>query len=294
MSKFAAVQSAAKDMDASTTVEMTEKGNFMKEFFDNVAEVRTSISNIEGKIDQVAQKHGQALASISDKQHKRTNEEIDQLMSDISSEANKVRSKLKTMDRENKEFEQANPGSPDARIRTTQHATLSRKFVDVMTRYNDVQTQYKAKYTERVKRQLKIVQPEATQEEIDKEVDQALEGKAENFFLRQMVEPKHAEAKQALEEIQDRHKELLRLERSIKELHELFVDMAILVESQGEMVDRIEFSVAKATDYTEGATEQLKQATALQSAARRKKIAISTIILLVIAVVVIYFVVKNS
>jgi t-SNARE complex subunit (syntaxin) len=35
-----------------------------------------------------------------------------------------------------------------------------------MTEYNDVQSKYQQKYRERVKRQFKIVKPDATEEEV--------------------------------------------------------------------------------------------------------------------------------
>lgn len=38
--------------------------------------------------------------------------------------------------------------------------------------------------------------------------------------------------KQALNEIETRHNEIIKLENSIRELHDMFVDMAMLVESQ--------------------------------------------------------------
>lgn len=38
--------------------------------------------------------------------------------------------------------------------------------------------------------------------------------------------------KQALNEIETRHNEIIKLETSIRELHDMFVDMAMLVESQ--------------------------------------------------------------
>lgn len=40
------------------------------------------------------------------------------------------------------------------------------------------------------------------------------------------------EAKKALEDVQARHQELLKLEKSIMELKTLFVEMALLVEQQ--------------------------------------------------------------
>lgn len=48
------------------------------------------------------------------------------------------------------------------------------------------------------------------------------------------------------------------------------MDMAMLVESQGEMIDRIEYHVEHAVDYVQTATQDTKKALKYQSKARRK------------------------
>lgn len=50
------------------------------------------------------------------------------------------------------------------------------------------------------------------------------------LFVLQIVDS--GISKQALSEIEARHKDIVRLESSIKELHDMFVDIAMLVESQ--------------------------------------------------------------
>ena len=40
------------------------------------------------------------------------------------------------------------------------------------------------------------------------------------------------QAKQTLADIEARHKDIMKLENSIRELHDMFMDMAMLVESQ--------------------------------------------------------------
>ena len=40
------------------------------------------------------------------------------------------------------------------------------------------------------------------------------------------------QAKQTLADIEARHEDIMKLEKSIKELHDMFLDMAMLVESQ--------------------------------------------------------------
>lgn len=49
-------------------------------------------------------------------------------------------------------------------------------------------------------------------------------------MLKILIETKIA--KQTLADIEARHKDILKLEQSIKELHDMFMDMAMLVESQ--------------------------------------------------------------
>lgn len=52
--------------------------------------------------------------------------------------------------------EQYSESPADVRIRKTQHATLSRKFVEVMTEYNRTQTDYRERCKGRIQRQLEI------------------------------------------------------------------------------------------------------------------------------------------
>lgn len=52
--------------------------------------------------------------------------------------------------------ESGGTSSADLRIRKTQHATLSRNFVEVMTDYNKTQTDYRERCKGRIQRQLDI------------------------------------------------------------------------------------------------------------------------------------------
>lgn len=48
----------------------------------------------------------------------------------------------------------------------------------------------------------------------------------------------------------------------------MFQDMAMLVESQGEMIDRIEFAVEQSHNYVRAAAADVKKAHTYQSKAR--------------------------
>tara|TARA_B100000787_G_scaffold147388_1_gene118317 strand:+ start:270 stop:482 length:213 start_codon:yes stop_codon:yes gene_type:complete len=48
------------------------------------------------------------------------------------------------------------------------------------------------------------------------------------------------------------------------------MDMAVLVESQGELLDQIEYTVAQSVNYTGKAVEELRSATKYQKKVRKK------------------------
>ncbi|KAG7235877.1 hypothetical protein INR49_002074 [Caranx melampygus] len=109
------------------------------------------------------------------------------------------------------------------------HAILAKKFVEVMTKYNEAQVDFRDKSKGRIARQLEITGKTTT----DEELEEMLEGGNAAITESKINQ-------QALNEIEARHKDIMRLESSIKELHDMFVDIAMLVENQGGMIDRIE------------------------------------------------------
>jgi t-SNARE complex subunit (syntaxin) len=91
--------------------------------------------------------------------------------------------------------------------------------------------------------------------------------------------------KKILDELEIRKNEMYSLERAIQELHTLFVEMANLVEEQGDMVNRILDNVTNTEAYVEKAVEDVHAAARYQSSARRKKVWLFIFCLIGLAVV---------
>ncbi|XP_028915661.1 syntaxin-3 isoform X3 [Ornithorhynchus anatinus] len=153
--------------------------------------------------------------------------------------------------------------SADMRIRKSQHSVLSRKFVEVMTKYNEAQVDFRERSKGRIQRQLEITGKNTT----DEELEEMLESGNPAIFTSGIIDSQIS--KQALSEIEGRHKDIVRLESSIKELHDMFVDIAMLVENQGEMVDNIELNMMHTVDHVEKAKDETKKALKYQSQARK-------------------------
>ena len=98
----------------------------------------------------------------------RESKELEMLITDTNQKAAAAKVCLKKM----KEATEAMKTSSEKqqseiRIRENLTSTLTRKFVDVMKEYQNAQTKYKTDIKKKVKRQVQIVKPDATTEEID-------------------------------------------------------------------------------------------------------------------------------
>lgn len=257
------------------TITMDGVDSYMSDFFNEVEEISQSLDKIGATVEEVKKKHSFILSAPSTDE--KIKEELEDLMAEIKRLSNKVRQKLKLVGQNIEQQEHVNNTSADFRIKKTQHSALSRRFVDVMSVYNNIQVEYRQRCKDRIKRQLDITGHSKT----DTEIEEMLESGNPAVFTQGIV-IETQKAKQTMADIEDRHADIIKLEKSIRELHDMFVDMAVLVESQGELIDRIEYNVQNAADFVDNATNDINRAVKYKSKARKK-----IIILCIIAAIVV-------
>ncbi|XP_017162712.1 syntaxin 3b isoform X1 [Poecilia reticulata] len=252
---------ATCDQDDEEVEIAVDNAAFMDEFFSQIEDIRNSIDKIDENVAEVKKLYSVILSAPTSDQ--KTQDDLESITNDIKKMANNARNKLKTIERNLESEQQQERVSADIRIRKSQHAVLSRKFVEVMTKYNEAQVDFRERSKGRIQRQLEIT----GQAKTDEELEEMLESGNAAVFTAGIVDS--GISKQALSEIESRHKDIVRLESSIKELHDMFVDIAMLVESQGEIVDNIEQNVSQSVDHIIQAKEQTKRAVRYQTKARK-------------------------
>lgn len=87
-------------------------------------------------------------------------------------------------------------------------------------------------------------------------------------------------------EIQERHDAVKDIERNLNELHQVFLDMAVLVNQQGEQLDNIQANVERANSWVDRGARQLNTARKHQKNTR-KWTCFAIILLLIIILVVV-------
>ncbi|KAJ3330166.1 Syntaxin-1A [Blyttiomyces sp. JEL0837] len=251
----------------TAAVDPAEESEDMNRFYTQIDQIREDISIVKNTVEQIESAHQAALNVISEAQSAENTRELERLMDKVNKLSTDIRNKMKAMEAENKKIAKQSARSGDARIRISQHGALAKKFLDVMLEYKDIQKKYQDKYKQRMQRQYLIVKPTASPEE----VEQMISGEQGSVFSQAIVHSgQKAEAKRALQDIKDRHADVQRIEQSIIELQQLFIDMSVLVAAQGELINQIEIHVDDAIDQTEQGVEALHKAVKLQKKTRKK------------------------
>ncbi|CAL8294997.1 unnamed protein product [Gadus morhua 'NCC'] len=251
---------------------------FMEGFFRRVEDVRGLIDNIAYQVEEVRKMHSTILSAPNPDEA--TKQGLNRLTNDIKGTANVVRAKLKSIELSLPQDDMAHRTSVDHRIQKTQHTVLSRRFVEVMMMYNETQVSFRERSKGRIQRQLEITGRVTTNEELE----DMLECGNPSIFTSNIISDSQI-TRQALNEIESRHQDIIRLEASIRELRTMFMDMALMVETQGDMVNNIEKNVSTAAEYIGMAKEETKKAVRYQKKSRRKFVFLAFAILILIAVV---------
>lgn len=121
--------------------------------------------------------------------------------------------------------------------------------MEAIQNYQAVEQQHRQKYKQRLERQYKIVKPDATPEEIRAVVEDDNSGQVFSQavriypcsypcthsgrlivivlirFLQLMNSNRYGESKAAYREVQERHKDIQKIERTLAELAQLFNDV---------------------------------------------------------------------
>ena len=94
--------------------------------------------------------------------------ELETLIGTTNKEAALAKKLLKKLREETVKLKKTNGcKQSEIKIRDNLINTMTRKFVDVMKEYQNAQTKYKTDIKKKVKRQVQIIKPDATAEEID-------------------------------------------------------------------------------------------------------------------------------
>ncbi|XP_074094291.1 syntaxin-1A [Cotesia typhae] len=259
----------------------------VKDVLYEAEKIRDMVSILQDNINIVKDLHNNVLSHTD----LEIQNELESRTFVISQTAFRIRTSLKELGKDVSSvdeltLESARDGPVYMRIKFLQYATILRMFSDIMHAYNESLLRYRDKCSSLLHQQ-RILLRKKTASQIFDQSDNDEE--KTNLFVDNILEESRL-AKLQLTEIQFRHNEIIKLEKSIKEIRDIFLEIAFSVEKQGEQLNCVEYFAGKATDDVEGGRCDLTKAEKRRRRNRKRKtkllivLGIIIIILLLIAI----------
>eukprot|EP00916_Digyalum_oweni_P017029 GHVL01027911.1.p1 GENE.GHVL01027911.1~~GHVL01027911.1.p1 ORF type:complete len:264 (+),score=56.81 GHVL01027911.1:212-1003(+) len=256
----------------------------MSDFFMQIGLIKGWMSEVQTSLDDMEKLRNQAIQATSPEKETRLSKDLDSCLRVTTKTNFQIKNTLESLKAANEEFEKKKTGErSEVRIRKNMHETLTRRFQELLMMCQKIQIQYQEDVRQKAARQIRVVYPEASEEDINKMADSEDGGVA--LAIRSKMTGGHETLKGAVADIQDKYRDVRRLEQSVKDLHTMFVELATLIDQQGEMLDSIEANVDAAGEYTQKAEVQLISARKFQKSARKWSCCIMVVVLVLILII---------
>lgn len=282
----------ALDLEAGTSVTANTSDLGMEDFFKQVKEIEKLMEKLNKQLQKLQDAHEESKSVTKASAMKAIKQRMEKDVDEVGKIARNIKQKLESLDADNvanRKKPGCEKGTGVDRSRMTMTTTLKKKLKDRMSDFQTLRQMIQEEYREVVERRVfTVTGTKADEETIDRLIET---GDSEQIFQKAIQEQGRGRIMDTLAEIQERHDAVRDIEKKLLDLHQIFLDMAVLVESQGDMLDNIETQVSNAVDHVQSGTVALQKAKTLQRNSR-KWMCIAIIILLIIVAVIVVGVVK--
>ncbi|XP_016484678.1 syntaxin-related protein KNOLLE [Nicotiana tabacum] len=285
-------KAAMKDVEAGPDLEMgmTQIDQNLNAFLEEAEKVKLEMNSIKDILRRLQDTNEESKSLHKPEALKSMRNRINSDILVVLKKARAIRSQLEEMDRSNainRRLSGCKEGTPVDRTRSAVTNGLRKKLKELMIDFQGLRQRMMTEYKETVGRRYFTVTGEHPDEEVIEKIISSGNGQGgEEFLSRAIQEHGRGKVLETVVEIQDRHDAAKEIEKSLLELHQIFLDMAVMVEIQGEKMDDIEHHVMNAAQYVNDGTKNLKTAKDYQKSSR-KWMCIAIIILLILILVVI-------
>ncbi|EDO19377.1 hypothetical protein Kpol_1002p23 [Vanderwaltozyma polyspora DSM 70294] len=251
------------------------------QFMGSINEINQELDNYEDIINYIDSLHKKLLSEVNEDQQLQLRSNLDNYVSQASDLQFTLKDKIKNAQR---------LGLHDPN-KQAQAENSRQKFLKLIQDYRIIDSNYKEENKQQAIRQYKVIQPEATDAEVEEAITDV--GGQQIFSQALLNANRRGEAKTALAEVQARHQELLQLEKTMAELTQLFNDMEQLVIEQQENIEVIDQNIEDAQQDVEQGIGHTNKAVKSARNARKNKRRCYIICFLIVVVIVVASVVPS-
>ncbi|SPO04975.1 related to putative snare protein syn [Cephalotrichum gorgonifer] len=262
--------------DPGDDVEMSNYGGVGGSVLDECRAIDQEIDVIDRNLDQLRLLQQQSLGDVSGGAGS-AGRQLDGLTADTMDLYRALTLRVRNLKSRPEAGQQRN---------AAQVTRIDRRLKEAIARYRDDESAFRNAIQDQVARQYRIVRPDATEDEVRAAVDTSSGG--EVFSQALLRSGRQGQASAALGEVKNRHAQILKIERQMVELAQLFQDVDAVVVQQDAAVQRIEESGMVAENNLAEGNKHVDSAVEKARAARKKKwICLGIVVLIIIVIIVV-------
>lgn len=246
-----------------------EGGGDLDKFFHEVGSVKEDVAAVERLLRQL-QEANEESKTHNARTVKALRSRMDADVEQVLRLSKLIKTKLQALDQSNaanRKLPGCGPGSSADRTRTSVVVGLGRKLKDITNEFQALRGKISAEYKETVERRYFTITGERADEQTIEHL--IASGESETFVQKAIREQGRGQVLDTISEIQERHDAVKEMEKNLLDLHQVFLDMAALVEAQGQQLNDIESNVAHANSFVRRGTDQLQTAREYQKSSRK-------------------------
>ncbi|KXL41751.1 hypothetical protein M433DRAFT_73775 [Acidomyces richmondensis BFW] len=229
-----------------------------QDFLSRVEAVKADIRTLTTHVGQIAVLHQRTLSSPDSS----SSDQLEAMITQTQILNTSIKDQIKFL-----ETDAAR--SKNNQVKNTQVSQLKSSFQKQLQEYRVEEANYEKRYREQIARQYRIVNPDATDAEVQ-EATQADWGN-EGVFQTALKTNRSATATTVLGAVRARHNDIQKIERTLIELNQLMEDLATAIVLQEEPIQQIEQQTENVKKDTEAGNVQLDKGIKSARNARRLK-----------------------
>lgn len=225
---------------------------------DEIRDVGNGVNAIDQNLNQLRMLQDRALNETDSSSG--TSRQLDQLTAETMANYRGLVQRLKEL-----------KGNKQAQSYRGQIDRLDRQLKERIQQYQQLEASHRQKMQGQMERQYRIVRPDADAGEVRAAVEDMSAGGQQVFQQAMMQSNRQGQARAVLNEVQNRHQELLKIEQQMTELTNMIIDLDTIIVQQEPMVQQIDEHVEKTQEDLKQANVELDTAVDTARSTRKKK-----------------------
>lgn len=278
----ASLLQAGAGWNSEAVAPAAEASSFMREFFTEVKDIQGELEKGRSNVKVMGQVLEEALQATTQDREQAVSERLQDLVEETNGYVGTVKLRLEALKARSQEDAAKQPNSAQSKIRNNMQLAMAKEHQQALVDFQKAQVDFKRALERRQAREMQILMPDVSEAEREAMIES---GETAALVVAKKMAGTHAVLLDEVRRIQEKHQDIIKLERSIQDLAQMFQEMSVLVDSQGEMLDAIEVHVQNAKCACSKAEENLIGARKAQHSGRKWMCCMTIFVMIVLLVI---------